>query len=190
MPANRQHRRRYWEPTLADLRRHLSCHTPQEVWEAIEEACGPPDLIPDEWLRDILLTRLRIAEIFGSQSLWVPDAVAVRIFQNRIDKARSSARAVNRPARQKVIDCNKLLKRWQTSLQRRPQHRPKKHYAAWQTQLELTQEFKLRRRELINRGFTREQADEQAAAETVAGYSIKPATLMSWASHPGRRRSR
>jgi hypothetical protein len=170
MPTDHRQRRQFSDPTLADLRRILSSGTPQELWDSIEHERGPPDLLGDAELKDIMAGELRTAKILGNRSVWIPPKVAVRILQSLIDKARVCARRANDVAAKKaVIRANKLLKQVRASLPRRPRHRPRRH---WRIQGDALDEFRMLRSSGLSR--------HDAAAEAARGRGVRPATVLYW----------
>jgi hypothetical protein len=174
MPTDPRQRRRYSEP---DVRLLLSSCTPQELWDSIEDELGPPDLLGDAALKEIMAGRLRTAKILGNQSVWVPPAVAVRILQNLIDKARVRARCANDVAAKKAVICaNKLLKQVRASLPRRPRHRPGRH---WRMQNGALEEFRI----LRSNGLSR----HDAAAEVAPRWGVRPGTVLYWDDHTAAR---
>jgi hypothetical protein len=175
--------------TIEDLREQLS-GTPEEIWSDIEDEDGPLDLMSDAALKQRLTTRLSIAvRIFGQDGLRVPPAVFVRLISAEIDRLRREARAAGLvEVKQKLIDANRLLQRCRASLPRRPKHRPAKSFARRIAETEAIHEFDLRRRQLMRSGHARDEAIDQAAEKVAFEYGVKPATLISWWQHPGRRR--
>jgi len=72
----------------------------------------------------------------------------------------------------------------------RPKYRPRKSW--WMRRWEETacRQFEHLRRELMRDGHSRDEATEQAAREIAPGYLVTPSTIIDWAAHPGRRRTR
>jgi hypothetical protein len=184
----------YCPPTPDDFRRRLAHGTPEDNWRAIEDEYGTLDWTADAVLKHIMKTELRIAEILAKidrdpkpKCLSVPPVVAIRILSDVLDKLKLRRSALTADDKQAINAAKVELRRALATLPRRSKHRPRKDWLAQRNEIEAVQEFDQLFRRLMKKARGRDEAIAQAAGEVAPCWGIKPATLISWWAHPGRR---
>jgi hypothetical protein len=180
----------YRERTLEEIRQRF-CSNPEEDWWNMEAELGPPKSMTDDQLQQCLRRLLRSAEIAGEDHLSVPPEVGYCVLSHLIDKLRRDARGIGSvESKQGIIGINRLPTQWHRATFKPGTGRPRKNWFEQLVQDEAVHEFRRRRSQLTEDGCNRDDAEHKAAAEIAPNYEVKPATLISWSSHPKRRRSR
>jgi hypothetical protein len=181
---------KYRKRTPEEFRRGF-CRNPEEVWWNFEAELGPPNSMTVDQLNQCLRSLLRFAEITGENYLRVPPEVANRVLSILIDRLRRSAKSKRLiESKERIIVISRLLTQWRRATFKPGTGRPRKNWFERLVQDEAVHNFKRRRSQLTECSFNRDDAEHKAAAEIAPDYKVKPATLISWSCHPGRRRSR
>ena len=141
--------------------RALARRRPETIWMEVSRESGSLSELTEASIKEILEAQWIDAYLCGDATLRVPRIVGRRILDEL--SARRQRRAY------------------------RPSHRPAKSWRSRRFEETAVRQFQLLRRELRT---TRSYYDaKQVAAEAIAPlFFVAPETLISWASHPNRRR--